>query len=146
MGNRLPHLPNWIDGEQTWMELWLRAGTWEGRRAGGFQWLPRKQQPEYLCFLDLSLWWLFLDQWRALYESSIVVRHCGRERTFLIREFYSPFAWIADLPAISQSSLDGQYWNQIDYILCSQRWRSSIQSAKTRPGADSGSDYELHIA
>ena len=23
--------------------------------------------------------------------------------------------------------------NQIDYILCSQRWRSSIQSAKTRP-------------
>ena len=25
----------------------------------------------------------------------------------------------------------GQYQNQIDYILCSQRWRSSIQSAKT---------------
>src|SRR5574337_2161799 len=24
-----------------------------------------------------------------------------------------------------------QYQNQIDYILCSQRWRSSIQSAKT---------------
>ena len=34
----------------------------------------------------------------------------------------------------------------IDYILCSQRWRSSIQSAKTRPGADSGSDHELLIA
>ena len=33
-----------------------------------------------------------------------------------------------------------------DYILCSQRWRSSIQSAKTRPGADHGSDYELIIA
>ena len=29
------------------------------------------------------------------------------------------------------------------YILCSQRWRSSIQSAKTRPGADCGSDHEL---
>ena len=27
------------------------------------------------------------------------------------------------------------YRNQIDYILYSQRWRSSIQSAKTRPGA-----------
>ena len=40
----------------------------------------------------------------------------------------------------------GQRWNQIDYILCSQRWRSSIQSAKTRPGADCGSDYELLIA
>ena len=32
------------------------------------------------------------------------------------------------------------------YILCSQRWRSSIQSAKPRPGADYGSDHELLIA
>ena len=36
--------------------------------------------------------------------------------------------------------------NQIDYILCSQRWRSSIQSAKIRPGDDCGSDHELLIA
>ena len=36
--------------------------------------------------------------------------------------------------------------HQIDYILFSQRWRSSIQSAKTRPGADCGSDHELIIA
>ena len=36
--------------------------------------------------------------------------------------------------------------NQTDYILCSQRWRSSIWSAKTRPGADCGSDHELLIA
>ena len=36
--------------------------------------------------------------------------------------------------------------NQIDYVLCSQRWRSSIQSTKTRPGADCGSDHELIIA
>ena len=34
------------------------------------------------------------------------------------------------------TSPDGQHQNQIDYILCSQRWRSSIQSTKTRPGAD----------
>ena len=40
---------------------------------------------------------------------------------------------------------DGQHQNQIDYILCSQRWRSSIQSTKTRPGADCGSDHELLI-
>ena len=38
---------------------------------------------------------------------------------------------------------DGQYWNHTDYILCRQKWRSSIQSAKTRPGADCGSDNEL---
>ena len=30
--------------------------------------------------------------------------------------------------------------------LCSQRWRSSIESANTRPGADCGSDHELLIA
>ena len=34
----------------------------------------------------------------------------------------------------------------MDYILCSKRWRSSLQSAKTRPGADCGSDHELFIA
>ena len=44
------------------------------------------------------------------------------------------------------TSPDGQHWNQIDYSLYSQRWRSSIQSAKTRPGADCSSDHELFIA
>ena len=48
-----------------------------------------------------------------------------------------PYTW---------TSPDGQCWNQIDYILCSQRWRSSIQSPKTRHRADCGSDYELLIA
>ena len=33
----------------------------------------------------------------------------------------------------------------MDYIFCSQRWRSSIHSAKTRLGADCGSDHELLI-
>ena len=41
---------------------------------------------------------------------------------------------------------DGQYQNQTDYILCSQRWRSFIQSAKTRLAVDWGSDHELLIA
>ena len=44
------------------------------------------------------------------------------------------------------TSPDGQYQNQIDNIFCSRRWRSCIQSAKTRLGADSGSDHELLIA
>ena len=43
-------------------------------------------------------------------------------------------------------SPDGQHRNQIDYILCSQRWKNFTQSAKTRPRADCGSDYELLIA
>ena len=40
-------------------------------------------------------------------------------------------------------STNGQYQSQTDYILWS--WRCSIQSAKTRPGADCGSDHELLI-
>ena len=43
------------------------------------------------------------------------------------------------------TSPDGQHQNQIDYILCSQRWRRSIQLAKTRLGSDCGSDHELLI-
>ena len=35
-------------------------------------------------------------------------------------------------------SPDGQHQNQIDYILCSQRWRSSIQQQKQ--------DWELTVA
>ena len=45
----------------------------------------------------------------------------------------------------TKTSPDGRHRNQIDYI-CSQRWRSSIRSAKTRLGAHCGSDHELLIA
>ena len=45
-----------------------------------------------------------------------------------------------------RTSPDGQHRNQIEYILCSQRWRSSVQSTKTRRGGDCGSDHELFIA
>ena len=43
------------------------------------------------------------------------------------------------------TSPDSQYQYQINSILCSQRWRISTQSAKTRLGADCGSDHELLI-
>ena len=43
------------------------------------------------------------------------------------------------------TSPDSQHQNHIDYIFCNQRWRSSIRSAKTRLGADCGSDHELLI-
>ena len=44
------------------------------------------------------------------------------------------------------TSPDGRHRNQIDDILCSHRWRNSIQSAKTKLGAHCGSDHELLIA
>ena len=47
---------------------------------------------------------------------------------------------------LTWTSLDGQYWNQIDYVLCSQRWKSSTHSAKTRLGADCDSYHELLVA
>ena len=60
--------------------------------------------------------------------------------------------WLQQTPSSNNTrnnytwtSPDGQYWNQTD-ILCSQRCRGSIQSAKTRLGADCGSDHELLIA
>ena len=44
------------------------------------------------------------------------------------------------------TSPDGQCQNQIDYILYSQRWRSSIESARATLRADCGSDHEILIA
>ena len=49
----------------------------------------------------------------------------------------SPYTW---------TSPNGQYWNQVDYILCNLRCRSSIPSAKIKPGAEGGSDHEHLIA
>ena len=52
------------------------------------------------------------------------------------------------LPTTQEKTLhmDITKWSTLtDYILFSQIWRSSIQSAKTKPGADCGSDHELLI-
>jgi hypothetical protein len=46
----------------------------------------------------------------------------------------------------TRTSLDGQYRNQIDYILGRRRWRGTFQSVKTRPDADCGLDHELLTA
>ena len=44
------------------------------------------------------------------------------------------------------TSPDDQHWNQIDYILCSQRRRSTIHTiSKNKMGADCGPDHELLI-
>ena len=48
-----------------------------------------------------------------------------------------PYTW---------TSPDGQHRNQIDYVLCRQKWRRSILSAKTRLRADCGTDHKFLIA
>ena len=36
--------------------------------------------------------------------------------------------------------------NQIDYIVCKTRWKSSLKRVTTLPGADCGTDHNLLIA
>lgn len=44
------------------------------------------------------------------------------------------------------TSPDKNTKNQIDYVICQQRWKSSICRVSTRPGADCGSDHNLLVA
>ena len=79
--------------------------------------------------------WLWSMEWSKAKANRVLPRKCTGHSKH-------------PLPTTQEKTLhmDGQQQNQIDYILCSQRWRSSIQSAKTRPGAECGSDRELLIA
>lgn len=47
--------------------------------------------------------------------------------------------WYMDSP-------DGQYWNQIDYVIGSRRWKIYVLFAKTRLEVDCGMGHELLIA
>ena len=80
--------------------------------------------------------------WNMEWSRAKTNRVFARERTDHSKTLFQQYKrWL-----YTWISTDDQCWNQIDYILCSQRWRSAIQSAKTRPGADCGSDHELFIA
>ena len=82
--------------------------------------------------------WPWNAEWSREKANRVLPRKCtGHSKSLCQQQKRRLYIW---------TSPDGQHWNQIDYILCSQRWRSSIQSAKTRPGPDCGSDHELLIA
>ena len=66
-----------------------------------------------------------------------LIEFCQENALVIANTLFQLYTW---------TSPDGQHQNQIDYIPCSHQWRSSIKSAKTRPGADCGSDHELLIA
>ena len=65
-------------------------------------------------------------------ENTLVIAH-----TLLQQQKRQLYTW---------TSPDGQCQNPIDYIFCSWIWRSFIQSAKTRPGTDCGSDHQILTA
>ena len=107
-----------------------------------FPFYSRSSQPRNLTGESRDTWsktkirpWS--TKWSRSKANRILPReHTGHSKTLFQqhkRRFYT------------LTSSDGQYQNQNDYLLCSQRWRSSVQSAKTRPGADCGSDHELLI-
>ena len=100
-------------------------------------------------FLDLLLHWSPVAYWAPTNRESSsfsVLSFC----LFILFMGFSGQEYWGGLPfpslvhhILSWTSPDGQYRNQIDYILCSQRWRKTILSAKTILGADCGSDHEL---
>ena len=78
--------------------------------------------------------WLWSIKWSRAKANRILPRELTGHRNTLFQQHKRRlYTW---------TSSDGEYYNQTDYILCSQRWRSSVQSAKTRPGTDCGSDHE----
>ena len=82
--------------------------------------------------------WLSSTKWSRSKANRVLLRErTGHSNTLFQQHKGWLYTW---------TSPDGQHRNQIDYILCSQRWKSSIRAAKTRPGADCGSDHELLIA
>ena len=90
-------------------------------------WVPPPEAPIQWVWVWAKNWYILSSQ-----ESTLVIAN-----TLFQQHKRRLYTW---------TSPDGQHRNQIDYILCSQRWRRSIQSAKTRPGADCGSGHELLIA
>ena len=68
-----------------------------------------------------------------------LIDFCEYNSFYIVNTFYNQpnrrlYTW---------TSPDGTYRNQIDYIIGRKRWKSSIVTAKTWPGADCGTDHEL---
>ena len=80
--------------------------------------------------------WPWNMEWSRAKTNRVLPRKCTGHNTLFQQHKRRLYTW---------TSPYGQHQNQIDYILCSLRWRSSIQSAKTTLGADCGSDHELLI-
>ena len=81
--------------------------------------------------------WPWSTEWIRAKGNRVLPRERTGHSKYCLYSIREDYTW---------PSADDRHQNQIDYILCSQRWRSSIQSAKTRPGANCGSDHELLIA
>ena len=100
----------------------------------GLEWKSRKEADTWS---DRQVWPWSTKWIRAKTNRVLPREHMGHSKKHFQQHKRQLYTW---------TSPDGQYRNQIDCILCRQRWRSSIQSAKTRPGANCGSDHKFLIA
>ena len=97
-------------------------------------------------FLELFLHWSPVAYWAPTDLGSTSFSALSSWLFILFMGFSRQEYWSGlPFPSPVDQILSGWHQNQIDYILCSQRWRSSIQSAKTRMGADCALDHELLI-
>ena len=82
--------------------------------------------------------WPWSTEWSRAKANRVLPReHTGHSK--------QPLPTTQEKTLHMHTSPDGQYQNHIDYILCSERRRNSIQSAKTRWGTGCGSDHELIV-
>ena len=124
----------------SWMVLWrprpFRTNT-QKRCPFHYRGLECKSRKSRNTLSNRQIW-----PWNAEWSRAKTNRFCQENALVIANTLFQQhkrrlYTWT--LP-------DGHHRNQIDYILCSQRWRSSIHSAKTRLGADCGSHHELLIA
>ena len=115
----------------------LKCSTWVQSQKWGLECKSRKSRDTW----SNRQIWPWSTKWSRAKANRVLPReHTGHSKHPLPTTQERLYTW---------TSLDGQYRNQIDYFLCNQKWRMlmlTIQSAKTRLGADCGSDHELLIA
>ena len=80
--------------------------------------------------------WLWSTKWSKK-RLTVLPRECTGHNKHLLPKTQEMTPHL-DITRWSLNFSGYHHWNQIDYILCSQWWRSIIQSAKTRTGADCG--------
>ena len=71
-----------------------------------------------------------------------LVQFCEENELSITNTFFEQ----PDRRLFTWTTPDGNHRNQTDYISCKQRWKTAVQSVKTRLGADCGSDHELLLA
>ena len=126
--------------KQNWLVWWrlIRPSRTNTKRRHPFhhRGLESKSRKSRHTWRNKQVW-----SWSTKWSRAKANRVLPRDRTT-----HSKHPLPTTLDDYTWTSPDGQHWNHIDYILGNRRWRSSIQSAKKRPGDDCSSDHELLIA